>query len=42
MENPRLPLDRARQVVHGTGLEQLEHVPERIWEGFSKLMPPIP
>ncbi|CAF3375797.1 unnamed protein product [Rotaria sp. Silwood2] len=35
MENPRLPLDRARSVLLGTLLEHLEHVPGRIWEGFS-------
>ncbi|CAF5145236.1 unnamed protein product, partial [Rotaria sp. Silwood1] len=33
--DPRFPLDRARRVVLGTGLEHLDHVPGRIWEGFS-------
>ncbi len=36
MENPKLPFDRAHRVGLGTGLEHLEHVPERIWEGFSR------
>ncbi|CAF4377467.1 unnamed protein product, partial [Rotaria sordida] len=31
MENPKLPLDRARRVLLGTRLEHLEHAPERIW-----------
>ncbi|CAF2368966.1 unnamed protein product [Rotaria sp. Silwood2] len=35
MENPRLPLYRARQVALGTGVEHLEHAPGRIWDGFS-------
>ncbi|CAF4183930.1 unnamed protein product, partial [Rotaria sordida] len=35
MADPRLPLDRARRLVLGTGLEHLEHIPKRIWEGFS-------
>ena len=34
--DPRTPLDRARRVVLGTRLEHLEHVPGRIWAGFSK------
>ncbi len=29
MENLRVPLDRARRVALRTGMEQLEHVPER-------------
>ncbi|CAF1638889.1 unnamed protein product [Rotaria sp. Silwood1] len=33
--DPTSPLDRARRVVLGTGLEHLDHVPGRIWEGFS-------
>ena len=36
MENSRLLLDRARRVLLGTGLERLERIPERIWEGFSR------
>ena len=28
-------MDRAHRVVLGTGLEQLEHVPGRIWEGIT-------
>ncbi|CAF4685913.1 unnamed protein product, partial [Rotaria sp. Silwood2] len=32
--NPMSPLDRARGVVLGTGLEHLDHAPGRIWEGF--------
>ena len=32
---PPIPIDRAHRVVLGTGLEQLEHVPERIRERFS-------
>ncbi|CAF1385097.1 unnamed protein product [Rotaria sordida] len=34
MVDPRSPLDRARRVVLETGLEHLEHVPGRIWEGM--------
>ncbi|CAF4681423.1 unnamed protein product, partial [Rotaria sp. Silwood2] len=34
MKNPRLPLDSARRVLLGTGLEHLEHAPGRILEGF--------
>ncbi|CAF4211099.1 unnamed protein product, partial [Rotaria sp. Silwood2] len=33
--DPRSPLDRTRRVLLGTGLEHLEHIPERILEGFS-------
>ncbi|CAF5082334.1 unnamed protein product, partial [Rotaria sp. Silwood1] len=32
--DPRIPLDRARRVVLGTLLEQLERSPGRIWAGF--------
>jgi len=35
MENPRLSLDRAHRVMLETGLEQLEHIPKRIWIGIS-------
>ncbi|CAF0969866.1 unnamed protein product [Rotaria sordida] len=35
MADPRLPLDRARRLVLGTGLEHLEHIPKRIWEDES-------
>jgi hypothetical protein len=35
IENPRLSLDRAHRVILETGLEQLEHVPKRIWKGIS-------
>ncbi len=35
MENLRLPFDRAHRVGLKTGLEHLEHVPERILAGFS-------
>jgi hypothetical protein len=37
MKNLKLPFDRAHRVVLGTGLEQLEHVPGRIWEGFTRI-----
>jgi hypothetical protein len=36
MENPRLPFDRAHRVRLATGLEHLEHVPERMLAGFSR------
>ncbi len=34
--NLLIPMDRAPRAKLGTGLEQLEHVPERIWEGCSR------
>ena len=34
--NRRTPFDRAHRVVLGTSVERLEHVPERIWEGFTR------
>ena len=30
-----MPSDKARLVTSGTGLERLEHLPERIWDGFN-------
>jgi hypothetical protein len=36
MGNPRAPIDRARRVVLGTGLEHLEHLHKRIWKSFTK------
>ncbi len=35
IENPIIPLDRARRVVLGTTMEHLEHVPRRIGIGFT-------
>ncbi|CAF4053883.1 unnamed protein product, partial [Rotaria sp. Silwood2] len=35
--DPRSPLDRARRVLLGTELEHLEHIPGRIWEGFTRI-----
>jgi hypothetical protein len=35
--NVMVPLDRARQVVLGTSLERLGHVPERIRGGITSL-----
>jgi hypothetical protein len=35
IENPIIPLDRARRVVLGTRLEHLEHVPRRIPTGIT-------
>ena len=37
MENRITPLNRAHRVVLGTGLEQLEHVPERIAAGNTRI-----
>ena len=37
IENLTIPFDRARRVVLGTGVEQLEHVPERIWDENSRI-----
>jgi hypothetical protein len=34
---PRIPIDRAHRVVLGTGLERLEHLLKRIWEGFTRI-----
>ena len=36
IENSNVPSDRAHLVTPGTGLERLEHLSERIWDGFSK------
>ena len=35
IENPNVPSDRARLVTSGTGLGRLEHLAERIWDGFN-------
>ena len=35
IENPNMSSDRARLVTSGTGLERLEHLSQRIWDGFS-------
>jgi hypothetical protein len=37
MENSRTSIDRAHRVVLGTGLERLEHLLKRIWEGFTRI-----
>ena len=37
IENLSIPLDRARQVLLGTGLEHLEHVSERIAAGITRI-----
>ena len=42
IENPNMPSDRARLVTPGTGLERLEHLPERIWDGFNNGNPCFP
>ncbi|CAF2805202.1 unnamed protein product [Rotaria sp. Silwood2] len=39
MENLSIPLGRARRVVLGTRMEELEQVPERIWAGNTFLGP---
>ena len=39
-QNSPIPTDRPHRVVLGTSLERLEHVPKRIWEGFTtKILP---
>jgi hypothetical protein len=37
LKNLRTPIDRAHRVVLGTGMERLEHLLKRIWEGFTRI-----
>jgi hypothetical protein len=37
IQNVIMPIDRAHRVVLGTGLEHLEHLHKRIWEGFNRI-----
>ena len=36
IENPNMPSNRAHLVTPETGLERLEHLVERMWDGFSR------